>query len=123
MAAVNAQIDEQYDKEYALIQLIEDSSERRAAQEVLDARYLEQRRVAAMEYAETLAAIVMPVWNSEDIQQAGADVDALMLKLREYTTASLHGSSVYDELLWLVLMVNDVLWRYHHCNRLGACRK
>lgn len=32
MAAVNAQIDEQYDKEYALIQLIEDSSERRAAQ-------------------------------------------------------------------------------------------
>lgn len=88
MAAVNAQIDEQYDKEYALIQLIEDSSERRAAQEALDARYLEQRRVAAMEYAETLAAIVMPVWNSEDIQQAGADVDALMLKLREYTTAT-----------------------------------
>ena len=88
MAAVNAQIDEQYDKEYALIQLIEDSSERRAAQEALDARYLEQRRAAAMEYAETLAAIVMPVWNSEDIQQAGADVDALMLKLREYTTAT-----------------------------------
>ena len=88
MAAVNAQIDEQYDKEYALIQLIEDSSERRAAQEALDARYLEQRRTAAMEYAETLAAIVMPVWNSEDIQQAGADVDALMLKLREYTTAT-----------------------------------
>jgi len=88
MAAVNAEIDAQYDKEYALIQLIEDSAERQAAQEALDARYLEQRRTAALEYAETLASIVMPVWNSEDIQQAGADVDALMLKLREYTTAS-----------------------------------
>lgn len=88
MAAINAQIDEQYDKEYALIQLIEDSAERRAAQEALDARYLEQRRTAAIEYGETLASIVMPVWNSEDIQQAGADVDTLLQKLREYSAAS-----------------------------------
>jgi len=88
MAAVNAEIDEQYDKEYALIQLIEDSAERRAAQEALDARYLEQRRAAAGEYAQMLSSIVMPVWNSDDIQQAGADVDALMLKLREYSIAS-----------------------------------
>ena len=88
MSAVNAQIDEQYDKEYALIQLIEDSTERRAAQEALDARYLEQRRAAAIEYGETLAAIVMPVWNSEDIQKASTDVDMLMQKLREYSMAT-----------------------------------
>lgn len=39
MAAVNAQIDAQYDKEYALIQLIEDSTERQAAMDDLNARY------------------------------------------------------------------------------------
>jgi len=88
MATVNAQIDEQYDKEYELIQLIEDGTERRAAQEALDARYLEQRRTAALEYAETLASVVMPVWNSDSIQKADADVDALMQKLREFSIAS-----------------------------------
>ena len=43
MAAVSAQIDAQYDKEYALIQLIGDSTERQAAMDDLNARYLEPR--------------------------------------------------------------------------------
>ena len=88
LAAVNAEIDEQYDKEYALIQLIEDSAERQAALDALNAKYNEDRRNAALEYAALLADIVMPVWEQEDIQQAATDVDLLTQKLREYSAAN-----------------------------------
>ena len=87
LAAVNSEIDAQYDKEFALIQLIEDSTERQAAMDALNARYNEQRRSAAQEYAALLADNVLPVWEQEDIQQAAADVDALNQKLREYSIA------------------------------------
>ena len=88
LASVNAEIDAQYDKEYALIQMIEDSAERQAAMDDLNTRYNENRRNAAMEYAALLADIVMPVWEQEDIQQAATDVDLLTQKLREYSAAS-----------------------------------
>ena len=87
MAAVNAQIDAQYDKEYALIQLIEDSTERQAAMDDLNARYLEQRRQAVQEYGETLAGFVMPVWNSESMQTAGDQMDRLVQLMRQYYLA------------------------------------
>ncbi len=87
MAALNAEIDAQYDKEYAVIQMIEDSAERQAALDALNAEYLEKRRAAAQEYAETLAAIVMPVWKQEDIQQATTDIDTLVQLLRQYQLA------------------------------------
>ena len=88
LAAMNSEIDAQYDKEYALIQLIEDSAERQAAMDALNARYNENRRAAAQEYAALLADIVMPVWEQEDIQQAASDVDLLTQKLREYSAAN-----------------------------------
>jgi len=88
MAAVNAEIDAQYDKEYALIQLIEDAAERQQQMEELNAWYNSERRNAALEYAETMAGIVMPVWEQEDIQKAASDMDALFQKLREYSTAN-----------------------------------
>ena len=88
MAAINAQIDAQYDKEYALIMLIEDASERQAALDELNLKYNENRRAAALEYAQTMASIVMPVWQQDDIQQAAADIDTLNQKLREYSMAS-----------------------------------
>ena len=47
LAAMNAQIDAQYDKEFALIQLMEDSTERQNAMEALNAQYNENRRNAA----------------------------------------------------------------------------
>ena len=87
MAAVNAELDAQYDKEYAVIQLIEDSAERQSALEELNARYNENRLSAAREYAQTLAGVVMPVWEQEDIQQANQQVDTLLTKLREYSMA------------------------------------
>ena len=43
MAAINAQIDERYDKEYGLIQLIEDETERQKALEDLNSRYNDER--------------------------------------------------------------------------------
>ena len=88
MAAIKAQIDAQYDKEYALIMLIEDASERQAALDELNLKYNENRREAALEYAQTMASIVMPVWQQDDIQQAAADIDTLNQKLREYSMAS-----------------------------------
>ena len=88
MAAVNAQLNEQYDREYAVIQLIEDSAERQAALDDLNARYNQQRRDAALDYAETMAGVVLPVWNQEDIQQAKTQVGDLFTTLRKYSMAS-----------------------------------
>lgn len=88
MAAINAQIDAQYDKEYGLIMLIEDATERQAALDELNLKYNENRRTAALEYAQTMASIVMPVWQQDDIQQAASDIDTLNQKLREYSMAS-----------------------------------
>lgn len=87
MAAINAQIDERYDKEYGLIQLIEDETERQKALEDLNSRYNDERKAAAQEYAETLSSIVMPVWNQPEIQKASQQVDELFTKLREYSMA------------------------------------
>lgn len=88
MATINQQIDEQYDKEYALIQLMADGAEKEAAKADLDARYLEQRKQAAHEYAETLAGVVMPVWNSDEMQTAGDQMDKLVQLMRQYYLAS-----------------------------------
>ena len=87
LAAMNAEIDAQYDKEYALIQLIEDSAERQNAMEALNAKYNENRRNAALEYAALLSDVVPKVWAQADIQQAASNVDTLTRKLREYSAA------------------------------------
>lgn len=88
MATVNGQLDAQYDKEFAVIQLIEDSTERQAAMDELNRRYGEDRLAAAREYAATLAGVIMPVWDEADIQQAGTDIDTLTQKLAAYSAAS-----------------------------------
>ena len=88
MATVNSSLDAQYDKEYALIQLIEDSTERQQAMDALNAKYNEDRRSAALEYASLMADVVMPVWQQEDIQTAKGQVGDLMQLLRQYSAAS-----------------------------------
>ena len=88
MSAVNTSLDEQYDKEYALIQLIENSAERQQALDALNARYNSDRRAAAMEYAQLMADVVMPVWQQSDIQEAKTQVGDLMQLLRQYSAAS-----------------------------------
>ena len=87
MGAINTQLAEQYDKEFALIQLISDETERQQALDQLNAKYNSDRLAAAQQYAQTLASIIMPVWQQEDIQGAAADIDTLTQKLREYSAA------------------------------------
>lgn len=88
MAAINAQLDEQYDKEYQVIMLMEDAVARQAALDDLNTRYLADRRAAALEYAQTLQGIVMPVWNQEDIQKANRDLDLLVATMIQYANAT-----------------------------------
>ncbi|MEG0512827.1 MAG: phage tail tape measure protein [Clostridia bacterium] len=94
MSAVNTALDEQYDKQFALIQIMENGAEKTQAQAELDAQYAADRKAAAQEYAETLAAIVMPVWNQEDIQSADSAIDGLYGKLREYSIAANNGDNL-----------------------------
>lgn len=88
MAEINKQIDTNYDKEHALIQLISDNAERETALADLNQRYTTERRQAALEYAALLKEITLPVWEQENIQQAAADIDTLNQKLREYSMAN-----------------------------------
>ena len=87
MSAVNQELNDQYDSEYALIQLITNETEREAALANLNAQYNADRKAAAVEYAELLRDTMMPVWNQDDIQEAGGQIDTLLLKLREYSMA------------------------------------
>lgn len=87
MAAINRELDEQYAQEYAIIMLMEDAEERQTALDALNARYLNDRKAAALEYAMILAGIVMPVWNQGDIQKAGDDVEQMINLMRQYAAA------------------------------------
>ena len=87
MASVNSTLDEQYDKEYALIQLIENAEERQQALDALNAKYNEDRRNSALEYAQLMADMVAPVWESGNVQEAKGQIGELMQLLRQYSTA------------------------------------
>ena len=86
MAAVNAELDAQYDAQYDIIRQMDDEVEKQKALALLNQQYNADRIAAAAEYAALLQAIVMPVWEQEDIQQASADVDELYQLLRQYST-------------------------------------
>ena len=88
MAAINGELATQYEKEYALIQLMTDSGEKQIALDTLNAKYNADRQAAAQEYAQTMAAVIMPVWEQQDIQDAATDIDTLTQKLREYSAAN-----------------------------------
>ena len=142
MAAVNAELDAQYDKEYAVIQFIEDSAERQSALDAPNTRYNEDRLAAAREYAQTLAGVVMPVRESADIQQANQQIDTLLTKLREYSMSGDHekptilqdladlsaemDESALTEYLGLLTQIQSLLGsgmsrRYSLCSRTSTC--
>ena len=87
LAAINSEIDAQYDSEYALIQLMEDGGEKQAALTDLNTSYNERRLAATREYAQTLAQLVNPVWNDEGMQQTGDTLADLAGKLTAYDAA------------------------------------
>ena len=88
MAAVNKQLDAQYEQEYEIIRLIEDETEREQALADLNSRYNANRRAAALEYAALMQDVVMPVWQNEGIQETRGKVGELMQLLRQYSAAS-----------------------------------
>ena len=88
LAAINSQLDEQYDAEYALIQLMTNEAEKQKALTDLNARYNQNRKNAAMEYATFLQGVVGPVWEKDSIQQAKTQVTDLFQLLRKYSAAS-----------------------------------
>ena len=49
MAAINKQLDEQYDSEYGLIQMMTDEQEKQAALAALNEKYNANRKAAAQE--------------------------------------------------------------------------
>ena len=87
-SALNTSLDDAYDSQYAVIQLMENAEEKQAALEQLNTQYNEKRLSAAMKYAETLATVIMPVWNETDIQDAAADVAKLTTLLAQYSAAN-----------------------------------
>ena len=88
MAAMNAQLDAQYEKEFKLISLMQEGSEKQAALEALNLRYVTDRKTAAEEYAKLLAGIVMPVWNSGDMQKVTDDLATLTQLMTNYNLAA-----------------------------------
>lgn len=52
LAAINRQLDEQYDKEYALIQMMTNEEEKQRALAALNAQYTADRKAAAAEYSD-----------------------------------------------------------------------
>ena len=87
LAALNAELDEQYDAEYAVIQLMDDEAEKQAAINALNERYNAGRRTNALEYAQLLSEIVPPVWEETNIQTARTQIGDLTQLLRQYSAA------------------------------------
>ena len=86
-AVINDELDAQYDKEYAVIQLIEDEAQRKDAQAKLDEQYSADRLAAAREYASTLSQVIGPAWESEKIQDTKKNLDELSSALSAYDFA------------------------------------
>lgn len=87
LAALNRELDEQYDAEYAVIQLMDDEAEKQAAINALNERYNAGRRTNALEYAQLLSEIVPPVWEETNIQTARTQIGDLTQLLRQYSAA------------------------------------
>ena len=87
------QINQRYDEEFALISLMEDGVEKQTAMDTLNQSYLTDRKQATQEYAETLAEMVMPVWEQDGIQETGEELDNLQKKLQEYSLATTRGEN------------------------------
>ncbi len=88
LAAMNQQLDEQYDAEYALIQLMTDEAEKQRALADLNSRYNADRRSAALEYASLLQGVISPVWQKDSVQEAKTQVTDLFQFLRQYSVAT-----------------------------------
>lgn len=88
MALVNEQLDAQYDTQYEIIRQMDDEAEKQKALALLNEQYNADRKAAAQAYADTLAGVVMPVWNQEDIQGARGQLADLVTLMAQYSNAA-----------------------------------
>ena len=90
MAKTNQLLDEQYDKEFALIELMADGAKKTAAQNALDAQYQADKKKAAEEYATALSEVVMPLWGEDGTDGVGkttTKIQTLLGLLSAYSSA------------------------------------
>ena len=69
MQAVNKALDEQYDERYALVQLLNDETEKETALAELNAWYNSERLEAGREYARVMGRAIAPVLSSDSVQK------------------------------------------------------
>lgn len=89
-AAVGDSIEQWYDEEYAMIQLMEEGQAKRDAQMALDAEYAARRAQATKDYADELQKLAGGVydptegWKDEGMEQAQSGILGLMSALSLY---------------------------------------
>lgn len=89
-AAVGDSIEQWYDEEYAMIQLMEEGQAKRDAQMALDAEYNARRAQATKDYADELQKLAVGVydptegWQDEGMEKAQSGVLGLMNALSQY---------------------------------------
>ena len=88
LSSIHKDLDDTYDSEYAIIQLMTNEAEKQKALVDLNRRYNADRKAAAQEYGKLMADVIMPVWEQDDIQEAKTQVDDLMQLLRQYSAAA-----------------------------------
>lgn len=88
MATLNAQLNEQYDTQYEIIRQMDDEAEKQKALALLNEQYNADRKAAAQAYADTLAGVIMPVWNQEDIQDTKGQLADLVTLMGQYNNAA-----------------------------------
>lgn len=86
LSAINRSLDDEYEKQYNIIKQLKSSTEQQQAMDALNQRYLNDRRKAALEYAEVISEVAMPVWEKGGIQEAKEQVGNLMMLLRQYSS-------------------------------------
>nr|DAM34623.1 MAG TPA: minor tail protein [Caudoviricetes sp.] len=89
-AAVGDSIEQWYNEEYAMIQLMEEGQAKRDAQMALDAEYNARRAQATKDYADELQKLAVGVydptegWQDEGMEKAQSGVLGLMNALSQY---------------------------------------
>ena len=81
MAAVNQSIDDEYDKRYAIISLMEDQE---AELQRLNEWYNRERLAAGKEYADTLGKVLTPILESDAVEETYRDMSKLYELVTRY---------------------------------------
>ena len=91
--ALTDEIDESYDSQRDLIDLMDEGAEKTAAREALDARYAEERKAAASEYRDLLQDTAGAVFGKESVIAASDGLQELAAATIAYTDAVARGES------------------------------